>query len=155
MARKTIRYTVTDEGRDKGKVFVLTELSASEAEDWAASAFLALSRSGADIPDDVQEMGMSGLAVLGLRALSGLKIEEARPLLARMFACVQINPDPARPEIVRALIEDDIEEVKTRLLLRKEVFDLHTGFFTSAARTLSEQAATAQNTSATQMFPIQ
>ena len=29
MARKTLRYTVEDQGRDLGKVFLLTEMSAS------------------------------------------------------------------------------------------------------------------------------
>ena len=125
--RKTEIITITDDNRDKGKVFVITELPASQAEMWAARALLALSRSGVDI-GDVGDAGMAGIAVLGLKALGGMKFEEAKPLMDEMFACIQRQPDPTKPEIVRSLIEEDIEEVATRVRLRAEVFSLHTGF---------------------------
>lgn len=126
--RKIERITITDEGRDKGKVFVLTEMPASKAEMWAARALLALSKSGVEIPENVQGAGMAGIAVLGLKALGGLKFEEARLLLDEMFECAQMQPDPAKPEIVRMIMEEDIEEVATRVRLRAEIFSLHTGF---------------------------
>ena len=34
MARNVVNYTATD-GRDKGKVFLLTEMSARQGEEWA------------------------------------------------------------------------------------------------------------------------
>lgn len=132
--RKTVNFTVTAEGRDQGKTFVLTEMSASAAEKWAARALLVLSRSGMDIPENIQEAGLAGIAVLGLRALGRITYAEAEPLLDEMFRCIQIMPDRARPEIVRAPVEEDIEEVATRLKLRAEVLELHTGFSLAAAQ---------------------
>jgi len=133
MARSVINFKVTDEGRDKGKVFVLTELPASKAESWALRAILALMSSGVDLPDGFDRMGMAGIAQLGLRALSFLPWESAEPLLSEMWDCVQVMPDPSKPHVVRGLIEEDIEEIKTRIKLRGEVFKLHTDFLKTAA----------------------
>jgi hypothetical protein len=140
MARKTKTIVVEAEGRDKGKMFVLTEMAPTKAEKWAFRAFLALAKSGVEIPDDLATSGLAGIAKVGLQAFSGLSFEDAEPLMDEMFEMIAIIPDPARPEIKRGyggvgkLIEDDIEEVSTRLLLRKEMFSLHTSFFTQGAR---------------------
>jgi hypothetical protein len=134
MARKEITITIEDSGRDQGKVFLIKEMAASQAEKWAARAFLALAKSGVDIPDDIENAGLAGIAALGVKALSGMTFAEAEPLLDEMMACVSIIPDPKRPSVTRHLIEDDIEEIKTRLKLRAEVFKIHFDFFTSAAR---------------------
>ncbi|MCI0152402.1 hypothetical protein KNO81_42165 [Paraburkholderia sediminicola] len=57
-----------------------------------------------------------------------IDFHDAELLLDEMMGCVSIQPNPADPKIVRGLIPDDIEEVNTRVLLRREVFRLHTGF---------------------------
>lgn len=132
MARKSANFTGTDD-RDKGKLFVITEMSAEQAEAWAMRAMLALMASGVDIDEGFEELGMAALAELGLKALSGLQWEVAQPLLAEMFTCIQLIPDPKKTHVVRGLIGDDIEEVSTRLQLRVEVFKLHTSFLASAA----------------------
>ncbi|HEY6019609.1 MAG TPA: hypothetical protein VIY48_06835, partial [Candidatus Paceibacterota bacterium] len=67
-------------------------------------------------------------------AIGKLQYERAKPLLDRMMECVQIIPDPSKPNVVRSLIDDDIEEVSTRLMLRKETFQLHASFLKTAAR---------------------
>jgi hypothetical protein len=131
--RKTLNFTVTDEGRDKDKVFVITEMSASQAESWAIRALLALMNEGTQLPEGFDQMGMAGMAEVGVRALSNLRWETAKPLLDEMFACVKIMPDPKKPKVVRDLEENDIEEVVTRFKLRKEVFNLHAGFFKLAS----------------------
>lgn len=133
MARKTVNYTVTSEGRDKGKIFVLTELPASKAESWAMRAILALMAGGVELPEGFERLGMAGMAEIGIRALSQLKWEDAEPLLNEMWQCVQIIPDPARPQVIRNLIEEDIEEVDTRLKLRMEIWTLHVGFLKAVA----------------------
>lgn len=132
MARKTAQITISTEGRDCGKVFMLRELPASQAEKWAAKAFFALAKAGVEIPDDIASAGLAGIAAVGLKALGGMSFVDAEVLLDEMFTCVSYIPDPSKPQVVRGLIEDDIEEVATRLKLRKEVFSLHTGFFTVA-----------------------
>lgn len=150
MARKVANITITDEGRDKGKVFVLKELPASRAEKWATRAFLALARSGVEIPEGVEKMGLAGIATLSLKALGGVTFSDAEPLLDEMMACVSIMLNPAKPDVVRALIEDDIEEIATRITLRKEVARLHVDFSTAAdllkSSTSAATGASTQNT---------
>lgn len=128
MARKTAMYPIQDEGRDKGKLFLITEMSAARAESWAMRVLLALMSGNAEMPDNFEELGMAGLAELGMKSLSGLKWEVAEPLLAEMLECVQVIPDPSKTHVQRSLIESDIEEVATRMKLRMEVFKLHTDF---------------------------
>jgi hypothetical protein len=136
MSRHKANYTVTDEGRDKGKLFLITEMGAEQAEAWAMRALLALMANNVELPEGFEELGMGGLAELGIKALSGLKWEAAKPLFDEMFQCLQYIPDPKKTHVVRALIPDDIEEVSTRLKLRMEILKLHTDFFTSAVPSL-------------------
>lgn len=128
--RKTVEVTINEEGRDHGKVFLITEMSSRQTERWADRALLALSRSGQQIP--VGGAGLAGVAVMGLRALMAVEFAEVEPLLEEMMACIQIYPDPKNRDIIRKLNDidegGDIEEVKTRFTLRAEVFKLHTGF---------------------------
>ena len=138
MARATANYTVTDEGRDQGKVFVLTEMPASRAESWAMRALLALMAGGVEVPPGFDRMGMAAMAEMGIKALVGLKWEVAEPLLAEMWSCVQIMPDPTKPHVIRNLIEEDIEEITTRIKLRAEVWKLHTGFLKAVVHSISE-----------------
>lgn len=150
MARQVRTVTITDDGRDKGKVFVLTELPASRAEEWATRAIFALMNSGAELPDGFERSGMAGMAQVGFKALGQLPWEIAKPLLAEMFECVQIMPTPSRPDMLRGLLEDDIEEIMTRVKLRAEVFKLHVDFSKAVASLNSTgtaaQPKTSQNT---------
>lgn len=143
--RNTADITITAEGRDKGKTFRLTEMSATAAEDWAIRAFLAIARGGMEIPDSVPQ-SIAGIAILGFKALSGASYADAKPLLDEMMACVQVVTSSGA---VRKPMEEDIEEVATRLQLRKEVFEVHTGFFERAARSKSTTSASAAAASAT------
>ena len=134
MARKTAIVTISAEGRDKGKVFVLTELSAYEAEDWAGRALFALMNAGVEIPDNIAEAGLAGVAAMGLKAIAKLPFDSAKPLLDKMMGCIQIQHSPT---VTRALIPDDIEEVATLLTLRKQVLGLHMDFSMAAAPSTS------------------
>lgn len=134
MARKTVTVTIVEEGRDKGKVFVLTELSAYEAEEWAGRAIFALMNSGVAIPDNIAQAGLAGVASLGIQAISKLPFDAAKPLFDKMLECVQIQPSP---NVTRALIDDDIEEVATLLTLRKRVLSLHVDFSMAVAQSTS------------------
>lgn len=137
MARATLNYTVTDDNRDYGKVFVLTEMPASQAESWAMRAILALIGGGVDLPEGFERLGMAGMAEVGIKALASLKWEVAEPLLDEMWGCVKIMPDPSKPHVVRVLIEEDIEEIVTRIKLRAEVWKLHAGFLKAVAPSIS------------------
>lgn len=130
--------------RDQGKQFVLTEMPAMQVESWAIRVFLALASAGAPISKDAASAGLAGLAAIGLSALSFIRWEDAKPLLDEMMQCVQIVPDPNRPMVKRDLIDSDIEDVRTLLFLRKEIWKLHTGFLKAAdTRTTPESTAQA------------
>lgn len=111
------------QGRDHGKVFVITEMDSDRAERWAIRALLAMTNAGASVPDS--ETGMAGLAVAGMEALGKLSFAAAEPLLNEMWTCVQYQHKPGQPLVQ---VTDEIEEVATRFELRKAVLMLHTDF---------------------------
>lgn len=143
MARKERYYTIKaepqkdDDGsvvgpprpaRDEGKTYYIREMDADRAEKWALRAFFALVNAGAELPDGFEGAGMAGIAQMGFQALGQLKFEIVEPLWDEMFSCVSFCPDVRVRETVRPLLPEDTEEVTTRWLLRREVFDLHVGF---------------------------
>lgn len=154
MARKEIDFTVTDAGRDEGKTFHIREMPATRAEKWAMRALLAVARSGVDLPDDFTSMGMQGIAIIGIRAITKIAFEDAEPLLDEMMECVSIKPDPRNPAVIRPLIEGDIEEIATLVVLRQEVINLHIDFFTGDGRSKSTSTSSAApNSSNTKTSP--
>src|SRR5262245_59998980 len=133
MARKQIEVRIPqplngEENRDAGKLYLLTEMPATQAEKWAMRALLAIGKSGLEVPEGA---GMAQLAAASVRHLFSAEYRDVEPLMDEMMACVQIFPDPTKSKnpTSRILLEDDIEEVTTRLQLRMELFALHTGFF--------------------------
>ncbi|KAA1013031.1 hypothetical protein FVF58_09580 [Paraburkholderia panacisoli] len=137
MARKTKTLVIETAGRDAGKMFHITELSASEAEAWATRALFVMMNCGVEVPDDLMSAGLAGIAAIGIKSLSRVPYEMAKPLFDEMMACIAVVPDPKQPLVKRGyggvgpMIEDDIEEVSTRLQLRKAVLELHLDFFFS------------------------
>ena len=125
----TIYDGTPDTNRDYGKTFHLREMGATKAEKWAMRALLAVARSGIDLPEGIAQGGMQSIAILGIQAIMKINFYDAEPLLDEMMECVRIKPDPKNPAIIRDLIEDDIEEIATRIKLREEVIKLHVGFF--------------------------
>jgi hypothetical protein len=138
MARKTITHKIADDGRDKGKLFLITEMSAEQGESWAMRVLLALMASNVQIPEGFEQLGMAALAELGIRSLAGLRWEVAEPLLREMFECVQIVADPLKAfATTRALMPEDVEEISTRIKLRMEIWKLHMGFLGAVAPSLN------------------
>lgn len=136
MARKTNLVTITEEGRDKGRHYLVTEMPPRQSEKWASRVLFAIAKSGGDNreAEEVAKSGMAGLAAVGLRSLTRMDFSDAEPLMDEMLSCVQFVGDPNRVDqatgkaYARPLAEDDIEEVATLLALRSEVIQLHTGF---------------------------
>jgi hypothetical protein len=144
MARKTAQYKVTDEGRDKGKTFLITEMSAKQTEDWAARAILGLIGSGVQLPDNYHELGMAGFAELGIKSLPTIRYDLLKPLLDEMFETIQFVGDPTKAyATTRPLLDDDIEEVTTRLNLRLQWGKLHMDFSSAAVQSLGDQVKSA------------
>ena len=122
--RRTETVEIT-EGRDAGKKYQITEMSAEAAEWWAFRALQAVA--GADAELNLQAP-LADMAAQGIKALAKVHPEQARPLLDEMMGCVQILvPATQKP---RPLLDGDIEDVKTRFMLRKAVVELHLGFST-------------------------
>lgn len=130
--RKTLDYVVSTDGRDKNKVFRITEMPSRQAERWGMRAINVIAKTSGGISPAIMASGMQGLAAVGISAFARATWDDIEPLMDEMFTCIQIVPDPSKPMIVRPLIEDDIEEVATRALLRQEVLEMHLGFFKAA-----------------------
>jgi hypothetical protein len=139
--RKVLEITVPTEGRDKGKVFQLREADAIKADKWGMRAMLALNRAGVEIPDEVAKMGIVGILAVGVHKLRGVLWEDLEPLVDEMMGCIRVVPTPSRPEVVRSLVAEDIEEMSTLAFLRKEILRLHLDFTLPADTSKSQDAA--------------
>lgn len=131
--RNKVTVTIEDpqlpngkQNRDVGKVFEITEMSSDKAERWAMRALLALTNTGVEIPQGIEGAGMAGIAHIGFQMFGLLDFDVVEPLLAEMMTCINIQVGT----VSRPINDDfgDIEEVATRLKLRRAWFELHTGF---------------------------
>jgi hypothetical protein len=141
-----MHVVIEAEGRDKGKHFHLTEMPSTQGEDMALRIFLALAKAGVDVPEEIVDAGLAGLVTWGVQSLNGVPFAEAKAMKDELFnSCVQIVPDPQRPEVRRGkgpnsvgpLVDSDIEEVSTRWTLYRKLITLHTGFFSDAVESTS------------------
>jgi hypothetical protein len=133
MARKEIPYVVTDENRDKGKEFIITEMSAWDADELAQDIFRAMGDSDfSAIPADVIAMGCAGLATVGLSVLSAASPDVSRNLRDRLLQTVQIVITHEGSRQVRQVKPIDFEEVSTIRTLMDQVFRVNFDFLTFA-----------------------
>lgn len=147
--RKSKTVVIAAEGRDKGKTFVLKEMSARAIEMWALRAFQALMRAGVQLPPGWMRGGMTEFSKLGLEALFKMQYGEAVDLMDDLMSCVKIARDPRASDVISDIDEVDIEEAGTRIYLKFEVLELHTGFSMAGVREAlnSSASATGQKTS--------
>ncbi len=144
MARLT-KYFTASVGRDKGERFLITEMSAADGEEWALRVLFLLQHSNVDLPEGIDlksSAGMATLATIGIDVVQKIDFDAIKPLLDQMFECVQYVPAGA-PDAVQALFKGDncqIQEIATRLQLRKEVLLLHVSFFDAVKSQTSAQA---------------
>lgn len=131
--RKTVNVTVPFDGRDKGKIFQITEKPALQAAKWGDRMFLAIKGTGGYVPPEMAEslktLGIVGVAICGLNAILAAPVSYAElgPLLDELLECVKIVRDP-KTAVATPLMEEDIQEVATVNWLRSEVLRVHTGF---------------------------
>lgn len=134
MARKEIPFIVEEEGRDKGKEFLITEMSAWDADSLAQDIFRAMGDSNySSIPADVIAMGCAGLATVGLSVISASSPEVARQLRDRLMSTVEIiitNDGQRQQRKVNGSL--DFEEVSTIRSLLDKVFQVNFDFLTIA-----------------------
>ncbi len=133
MARREVIYIVEDETRDKGKEFIITEMSAWSADELAQDVFRAMGDADfSSIPADVIAMGCAGLATVGLSVLSASSPEVSRQLRDRLMETVQIAITHGGKRQVRSAKPIDFEEVATIRKLLDQVFKLNFDFLTIA-----------------------
>lgn len=134
MSRKEIPFVVEEENRDKGKEFIITEMSAWEADELAQDIFRAMGDSNfSEIPADVIAMGCAGLATVGLSVLSASSPDVARTLRDRLMSTVQIAITHDGKRQVRKVNGGiDFEEVSTIRLVMDKVFQVNFNFLTIA-----------------------
>lgn len=145
--RKELDVTISPEtapsldGRDYGKVFHVTEMSAVKAEKWANRATLALvPRLSQEVAPDVAEAlaenpTMPQMGQL-FRLLQGISFPEIEPLLDELMECVTVVSDASgrlKPRQLGLGGMEDIEEIETIRYLREVVLNLHTSFIMPAS----------------------
>ena len=134
MSRKKIPFIVEEEGRDKGKEFLITEMSAWDADTLSQDIFRAMGDSNySSIPADVIAMGCAGLATVGLSVISASSPEVARQLRDRLMSTVDriiTNEGQRQQRKVNGPL--DFEEVSTIRALIDKVFEVNFSFLTIA-----------------------
>jgi hypothetical protein len=128
MARKTGTITI-DGGRDNGKTFRLTEWSAMQTERWILRAVFGLGKSGVEIPPEILQLGAAATAYAIASQACKLPSRLGLKLADELMECVKRVEATAD----RTLVENDTEDLSTRLRLKSEVLKLHFGFFVFAA----------------------
>ena len=130
MARRRDKVVIEREGRDRGKVFWITEMAATDAEYWAGRLLTMFAAGNANVPQGFFQMGFEGAAAwIAVHGIGGIDWATCKPLMDEMMACVSFQPDPQRANVVRPLMQrDDIEELSTLMTLREAWFDTHLGF---------------------------
>jgi len=116
-----------DGGRDAGKSFHLVEMAAEPLEKWAIRVLCAANAADPALDLDINA-GIPGLFGPVLKSLFKGDAYTLIALLDDLMTCIKVKPDPARPLVTRPLLPGDIEEVATRVYLKREAFQLCTGF---------------------------
>lgn len=144
MARKT-KTLVIDSGRDEGKSFLITEMPVTRADKWANTALLSMLRGGVDVggvnfgliadtigvgdaPKIDPMGGMLELARITIAGLGNVTETVGQELLDQLINdCAQVISSGG---VVRQMlsIDNEIEDLKTLWMLRKESLLLHIDF---------------------------
>lgn len=127
MARRTKVVTIDSEkSRDHGKTFLITEMSADAAEWWAIRVTQGIVGSNPDADFDIFSGSLPRLANFAFVGLAKIPADQLKPLMDEMKSCVSVLLPDGKTS--RALLPGDVEDIMTWLELRKEVFEILTGF---------------------------
>lgn len=155
MARKTEKVVITAENRDKGKTYLITEMSAFVAAKWARRALLSINTSMLEISwlrnllttdengkislSRIADLEMAGVAAIGiLNLFSSIPPDVMDALNDDMLACCEFIPAPNLPgRPVVEQVEGDIEEPSTIITLQAAAIGLHLDFLKSAVNLVS------------------
>lgn len=130
-------------GRDAGKVYRITEMSAEAGEWFAYRVIGALvdadkDRKLASLWDMFGKGGnLEVLSQAGIGTIMSLLMQadqsRIKPLLDEMKGCWQMK---CEGDFMRNLTAEDIEEVSTIMMLRMKTLELHINFFMAGVQSL-------------------
>jgi hypothetical protein len=128
------------EDRGKKLTFKVTEMSATQLEDWTMRAVLVLAGAGSDIPANGGVEGIGRyLAEHGLAAIGNVNYEKAKPLLDEMLGCCSRVIDKMEERVTPETADAYIEDMATLFKLRLEAFRVNFSFFGSGSPSASSE----------------
>lgn len=122
MARKQIDITIED-GRDKGKVFKIEEMSAVQMDKWVMKALGLLGRDGADI-SLIGNMTLQDM----LASISKSPVDDVQPLFDELLACCYFKDENREVQLKGNIIDSIVEDWTTLTQLKVEALKLNLGF---------------------------
>lgn len=131
--RKEKEITIT-EGRDAGKTFKITEMSATQADRWATKALCLVGKSGCSIIDLFNKISTGGI----LNVLGDLGYDGAEPLMEELLNCCSFKKDGVDVQMKGAMVDSVIEDWTTIFKLRKEALDLTINFLEQGGESKSD-----------------
>ncbi len=126
--------TIEAEGRDAGKVFRVSPMSIAQTTRWVLAVVAALSRGGLELQEG------NDLAIRLLKAIVRAPDKEVMRLANELFSSIRFIPDPGNPTRSRPVTDDDMEEVATRLILRRAAIMLSLDLSYPSRRRALQQA---------------
>lgn len=137
MPRKQEFVTIDADGRDKGRIFILTEMDAWAAIRWCAKAMLALAQTGAQMPSGAlakaAEGGPETLAILGTQLFAFLPEPVALALMEEAKTCVAFQSSVGTSQPIYKGDQCQVEEPSTWFKLLQRLLVIHLGFFKAVA----------------------
>lgn len=114
-----------EEGRDAGKVFVITEMPALQMDKWATRALNAIGKN--------QSGGVLALLALGVPELINSFLQadydKIEPLMQEMLQCCSFKKDGTTVVLNEDFVNEIVEDWNTITNLRIEAIKLNLGFF--------------------------
>lgn len=136
MARRQEVVVITDEGRDKGKTFIIKEMPSEQGERWGFLATMLIIKAALGKPELANNAGMMAVWMAGAEAaqdpIKSLEFAHVLmdPQLDGWKSCVTYQHAPGHPP--QPILDGEacqIEERRTWTKLRLAVFKMHTDFF--------------------------
>ena len=124
-------------------------MPATKLEAWIAQALLLVGHS--DIDPTAFSGNMDSMATAGMKALSSVSYEKAKPLYDEMLECCSIHIEGITHNLSMANADLHIEDVKTLFKLRMEAAKLNFDFFDFGA--LSKSMMEKMTAAATTLTP--
>ncbi|QCE34677.1 hypothetical protein FAI40_04550 [Acetobacteraceae bacterium] len=134
---KSTEYLV-EEGADKGKLFVITRMSAFAADEWARDIVRGLAAAGNKLLTSSIDLGVGSLANVSFALFGAMHKEDVDRALLLLRECCQIRRDARNPLVEPTkILEVDIEDPQTIKNLYVKAFELHVDFLKAAAELIS------------------